>query len=148
MSVEKKVRNTQRTARQRRDPVSALARPEEIQEKDLERNESSNLTSLCGSIKDILDSLLKKGGEAIQIGLTDEMDEAEELDLFKKNHLATNYEVPLFEFAVNPKSFGQTVENLFYVSFLVKDGFVKISFDDDGLPTLRERFDFLNIDSR
>jgi hypothetical protein len=30
--------------------------------------------------------------------------------------------VTLFEFVVDPKSFAQSVENLFYVSFLVKEG--------------------------
>ncbi|KIM29786.1 hypothetical protein M408DRAFT_328614 [Serendipita vermifera MAFF 305830] len=30
--------------------------------------------------------------------------------------------VSLFEFVINPRSFGQSVENLFYVSFLVKEG--------------------------
>ena len=30
--------------------------------------------------------------------------------------------VSLFEFVINPESFGQSVENLFYVSFLVKEG--------------------------
>lgn len=30
--------------------------------------------------------------------------------------------VTLFEFVINPQSFGQSVENLFYVSFLVKEG--------------------------
>lgn len=41
-----------------------------------------------------------------------------------------------FEFALNPTSFSQSVENLFYISFLVYDGRVGINFDDDGVPVI------------
>eukprot|EP00045_Choanoeca_perplexa_P018166 m.280805 g.280805 ORF g.280805 m.280805 type:complete len:340 (+) comp17736_c0_seq25:65-1084(+) len=41
-----------------------------------------------------------------------------------------------FKFAFNPKSFSQTVENIFYISFLVKDNYVAVSYDDEGLPRL------------
>ena len=44
--------------------------------------------------------------------------------------------VDLRKFVVNPRSFGQTVENLFYVSFLIRDGKVAIEFDEFDLPTL------------
>ncbi|KAI9172882.1 hypothetical protein H9P43_007013 [Blastocladiella emersonii ATCC 22665] len=39
--------------------------------------------------------------------------------------------VPLFEFVLNPRSFAQTVENLFYVSFLVKDSIAAVMFEND-----------------
>lgn len=42
--------------------------------------------------------------------------------------------VCLFEFIVNPHSFGQTIENLFHLSFLVRDGRAEISLDENGLP--------------
>ncbi|KAM0446020.1 hypothetical protein ACHAPV_004730 [Trichoderma viride] len=44
--------------------------------------------------------------------------------------------IDLTRFVVNPKSFEQTIENLFYVSFLIRDGRVEIDFDEDGLPAL------------
>ncbi|KAI9598940.1 Nse4 C-terminal-domain-containing protein [Syncephalis fuscata] len=43
--------------------------------------------------------------------------------------------INLFEFIINPDSFGQTVENLFHLSFLIRDG--KASIDDEtGQPIL------------
>jgi len=41
-----------------------------------------------------------------------------------------------FKFTINPESFGQTVENIFHVAFLIKDGRVSVDFDDDDLPTI------------
>eukprot|EP00055_Hartaetosiga_balthica_P010836 m.47503 g.47503 ORF g.47503 m.47503 type:complete len:272 (-) comp7335_c1_seq1:33-848(-) len=44
--------------------------------------------------------------------------------------------VNFFKFVVNPKSFGQTVENIFHLSFMVRDGDVSVALDENGLPTL------------
>jgi hypothetical protein len=44
----------------------------------------------------------------------------------------------LFPFAINPKSFGQSVENLFYISFLIRDGNVAVDQDRHGLVTIRK----------
>ena len=52
--------------------------------------------------------------------------------------MCTDGGVQLYPFIINPKSFGQTVENLFYVSFLIRDGSAGVQMDDNGLPTLRE----------
>jgi hypothetical protein len=43
--------------------------------------------------------------------------------------------INFFEFIINPESFGQTVENLFYLSFLIRDGKVNID-DESGQPIL------------
>ena len=53
--------------------------------------------------------------------------------------------VQFFRFVVNPKSFGQTVENLFYTSFLIRDGSVAISKDSNMLPTLRKSPSYLYL---
>ena len=39
--------------------------------------------------------------------------------------------INLFQFVINPTSFGQTVENIFYLSFLVKEGKVEIECDNE-----------------
>ncbi|KAJ1976666.1 hypothetical protein H4R33_006388 [Dimargaris cristalligena] len=43
--------------------------------------------------------------------------------------------VNLFEFIINPESFSQTVENFFYLSFLIRDGKAYID-DESGQPML------------
>lgn len=44
--------------------------------------------------------------------------------------------VSLFEFVLNPNSFSQSVENLFYLSFLVHDGKVTLNVDSDNIPVV------------
>jgi hypothetical protein len=40
--------------------------------------------------------------------------------------------VEFYEFVINPKSFSQTIENIFHLSFSVKQGFAKLSVAPDG----------------
>ncbi|KAK7005620.1 Non-structural maintenance of chromosomes element 4 [Favolaschia claudopus] len=40
--------------------------------------------------------------------------------------------VNLFEFVINPDDFAQSVENIFYLSFLIRDGKVAMETQDDG----------------
>lgn len=42
-----------------------------------------------------------------------------------------------FTLVVNPHDFGQTVENVFYASFLIRDGRAGISVLDDGEVMIR-----------
>lgn len=44
--------------------------------------------------------------------------------------------VSYFEFVIDPNSFSRTVENIFYVSFIIRDGFARIRLDEDRLPIL------------
>ena len=37
----------------------------------------------------------------------------------------------MFECIINPTSFGQSVENLFYLSFLIRDGVVSLDIDEE-----------------
>jgi hypothetical protein len=49
------------------------------------------------------------------------------------NRLAQVEPIPLLKFILNPRSFSQTVENLFYTSFLVRDGRLAIEEEDEEL---------------
>lgn len=139
LSVQKRVRTTQRQGRLRREADVPVSKPQELRAEDLERNETSNLTNLCKGIRERLKHVVDEGAKGVEQDLSDDadMDEDKARAIFRTHGLATNWEVSLFQFAINPDSFGQTIENLFYISFLVKDGYVTLGMDDDGLPTLR-----------
>jgi non-structural maintenance of chromosomes element 4 len=42
----------------------------------------------------------------------------------------------VFEFVINPRSFAQTIENIFYLSFSIRDARAKIDLDENGVPTV------------
>lgn len=81
-------------------------RPEELQQSDVSHGENDTTKSVM-QIEQVLDRITRERGKPVNF----------------------------FEFIVNPESFSQTVENLFYLSFLVRDGRVNIS-DDTGQPLL------------
>ncbi|CAK8690986.1 non-structural maintenance of chromosomes element 4 homolog A-like [Clavelina lepadiformis] len=41
-----------------------------------------------------------------------------------------------FELVVNPQSFGHTIENIFHLAFLVKDGLVRVFLGENGIPVV------------
>ncbi|KAE8386339.1 Nse4 C-terminal-domain-containing protein [Aspergillus alliaceus] len=139
LSVQKRTRQiTQRRATERRDPSQAV-RPQELQEEDLDRQETSNLTAMCTSINKLLAKIQNAGQDNVDrvlLQLDEEPTEEMVQEVMAKYHVADDGGVPLFQFCINPRSFGQSVENLFYVSFLVRDGTVGIQVDSRELPTL------------
>lgn len=146
LSVEKRVRATQRKARSQGQPVGPTIRPQEITEGDMEQSENSNLSNLVKGIKDRLQTHITNGmngieGEISQIG-DDEIEDEDHAVAFRRYRMAQTADseaaVGLLDFAVNPFDFGQTVENLFYISFLVREGNAKIVKDENGLPLLRK----------
>ncbi|CAK4609862.1 hypothetical protein LEN26_006621 [Aphanomyces euteiches] len=51
-----------------------------------------------------------------------------------EKHVQERGRYALFDMCLNPKSFAQTIENLFDTSFLIRDGKAKIEIDKNGLP--------------
>jgi hypothetical protein len=144
LSVQKKVRVTQRKARSQREKVGPATRPEEIKEVDIQQNEQSNLSNLVKGIRSQLRDHIEHGSQAVEEELEDtpdiDDDEEGQVAAFRRHRIsmAPDQEaaVGLLDFAINPRDFGQTVENLFYISFLVREGNAKVVQDDDGLPLL------------
>ena len=137
LSVQKKVRKqTQRRERlQKQDPRNAV-RPEEIKSKDIERVENANLTILCTNIYHQLYNLMQQRHNEVEARFTDDLLDEDRIKLARESGLMDDWGLPLFEAVINPLSFGQSVENLFYISFLIRDGKMRISSDSRGLPSL------------
>lgn len=52
--------------------------------------------------------------------------------------------IDYFELVINPQSFGHTIENIFHLAFLVKDGFVKIFLSEHGIPVVEPTMNSAN----
>jgi hypothetical protein len=151
LSVEKRARTAQRKARSQRQPVGPATRPQEIKEGDITQSENSNLSNLVKSINVRLRSHIEEVDEKVNEELSeipeDEI-QTEDIAAASRRYRAAvapteELAVSLLDFAINPLDFGQTVENLFYISFLVREGNAKIIKDEEGLPLLSKSHDSL-----
>ena len=137
LSIEKKARKiTKRSAPLRVNNLLEV-RPEELRAEDLRKSDKNDLPSICKKIH----VQLEKAQQYAQDTVEDEVDRCggatpEERALMDRYALRHNGGIDLLRFVVNPHSFGQTVENMFYVSFLIREGSVKLEFDKDGLPAI------------
>ncbi|KAK2754407.1 nuclear protein [Arachnomyces sp. PD_36] len=143
LSVQKRSRQfTQRRAQQERIDPSKAIRPNELKDADLDKQETANLTQLCTNILQTLKDTQDETEKKVNMELSSrpgEVSEDEIQETMEKHGIADNGGIPLFRFCINPRSFGQTVENIFYISFLIRDGFIGIEQDFDQLPTIHAR---------
>jgi hypothetical protein len=153
LSVQRRIRATQQRARSQRQPVGPATRPQEVKETDMTPSENTNLSHLVKSIKSRLEEHIKLGTEGVDAELSeiaeDDLDDEDQAAAFRRFRVAATPHgeaaVGLLDFAINPRDFGQTIENLFYISFLVREGNAQVLKDDDGLPLLGESFPFPSL---
>ena len=142
LSVEKKARKiTKRTAPFRANDLTET-RPEVLNVDDLSKKEN-DLTAICGKILQQLHTIQAEAQETVMELLDDDMEDEEKTRIMHEHGLRSTGGIDLMRFVVNPKSFAQTVENMFYVSFLIRDGRVEIAFDESDLPALGESLPLL-----
>ncbi|OQO13736.1 hypothetical protein B0A48_01966 [Cryoendolithus antarcticus] len=140
LSVQKKQRKeTQRRARNGREAAGRESRPEALTREDLDQSDRNGLTAICTRIRSHLVKVARDASTALgRAGITgyEQLRTPKGEALMKKLRITDTGGPSVFDYVVNPHSFGQTVENLFYVSFLIKEGSCGIEMDDNGLPSL------------
>lgn len=136
LSVEKRVRRP--IVRQQGLKHSSIkeVRPEVLEAGDIVKDDNANLTALCAQILTQLREVQKKAIQSVTDRHDESMSAKEAEDLMDRYGVSEDGGIALFKFVVNPFSFGQTIENMFYVSFLIRDGKIGISVDNRGLPYL------------
>ncbi|KAL2180900.1 Nse4 C-terminal-domain-containing protein [Thermothelomyces heterothallicus CBS 202.75] len=139
LSIEKKARKiTKRSAPLRVNNLLEV-RPEELRAEDLKKSDKNDLPSICRKIHVQLETAQQVAQDAVEDAidnLSEDPTPEEQRALMERYALRSTGGIDLLRFVVNPYSFGQTVENMFYVSFLIREGSVRLEFDDDGLPSI------------
>lgn len=139
LSVQKKQRTqTQRRARQTRE-TGREANPENLTGNDLNLSSENDLKAVCVRLQTDLTAHCERADAALsRAGITD----LEQLKTDKGKAVLRKYRITatggpnLLEYALDPYDFGQTVENLFRISFLIKEGTFGVEPDENGLPTI------------
>lgn len=139
LSIEKKARKIAKRSAPFRVNNLREVRPQELRAEDLKRSDKNDLPSICKKIHVRLATAQQQAQDAVEDAFSrmdEEPSDEVQLALMDQHALRSTGGIDLLRFVVNPRSFGQTVENMFYVSFLIREGSVKLEFDDNGLPAI------------
>lgn len=137
LSVEKKVRKMVKRSAPFRPNNLTETRPEVLNAESIQKNEN-DLATVCGKILQRLREVQAKAQDLVEAAYNRD-NEAEGDLIMERWGLRSTGGIDLMKFVINPHSFGQSVENMFYVSFLIRDGKIAVEMDDDGFPTLAPR---------
>lgn len=137
LSVQKRIRAPRAQRKRLRNHSEEEVRPQELKAVDLQRSDNNSLRKVVLDLHSHLKDTIRRGEERVNEEADESMTDSEMYSLMQKHNVSDDGGVSLFRFAINPHSFGQTVENLFHVSFLIRDGMVCVEKDANGLPTLR-----------
>ncbi|KFO75561.1 Non-structural maintenance of chromosomes element 4 A, partial [Cuculus canorus] len=88
-----------------------------------------------GEAKRAMPAQLKKMEESHQEATEKEVERI--LGLLQ-THFKNDPDTPIsfFDLVIDPNSFARTVENIFHVSFIIRDGLARLKLDDDKLPII------------
>ncbi|CAG8948972.1 hypothetical protein HYFRA_00002100 [Hymenoscyphus fraxineus] len=141
LSVEKRAKRT--IVRKAALKISSIqeSRPEVVESSNIEKSENANLTFLCKQILARAEEVRNQATSAVEAEWAEReengnVSEEESRALMDRYGVSSEGGIEFFKFVINPRSFGQSVENMFYVSFLIRDGKAGISTDYRGLPYL------------
>ncbi|KAK3363488.1 Nse4 C-terminal-domain-containing protein [Lasiosphaeria hispida] len=139
LSLEKKARKVAKRSAPFKVSNLREIRPQELNAGDLKKSDKNDLPAICKKIHDRLKRAQEEAQNVAEQEFTvlgDERTSDEEREIMDRHSLRETGGIDLLRFVINPHSFGQTIENMFYVSFLIREGSVKLTFDDNGLPAL------------
>ncbi|KAL1726792.1 binding domain of Nse4/EID3 to Nse3-MAGE-domain-containing protein, partial [Schizophyllum commune] len=127
LSIEAKKRGPIKRAKLERNE-SDRKKPQEIREEDIQRAENETTKNVI-QLENILTDECQTRQEAQNRARHQEY--ANRPDEYDEEWDNLPGRVNLFEFVINPEDFAQSVENIFYLSFLIRDGKVAFEYDEE-----------------